>query len=164
MKILAIIFCIATTLNLCAHENDCDTQENDFKRMLMIKNIPASEITDFCLDSPIKGSETTEISDTSPISLSSEQSSAVEKSLFYTAYSVSIQNLHGHLYHVADYYDGTKVITCLTGEHKGLQGVAVNGKTIVTTVNVIWFNNYFVHYYPTGKISSDANQQVIEVY
>lgn len=154
MRILAIIFCIAT-LNLCA-------QEEDFNRMLMMKSVPVSKITDFCLDSPIKECETTEGSDI--LSRLFGQTNAVAKSTLYNAYSVSIQDSQGYLFHVADYYDGTRVVTCLNGPLLGLQGVSFKGVKIVESTDVIWFSDYFVHYYPTIIVNSYANQQIIKLY
>lgn len=86
------------------------------------------------------------------------------KSLFFETYAVSIWTIDGYSFHIADYYDGTRVVTCLDGELVGLQGIAVNGIKTAESRNVTWYNNYFVHRYPTGKINSYSNKQIIELY
>ena len=85
------------------------------------------------------------------------------KSLSHETNMVSIQVLDGFYFHVADYYDGTRVVTCLDGGLRGYQGIAFNGKQIAECNNVKWFKKHFEHQYPNGKIYSYPNKQVIKL-
>lgn len=82
----------------------------------------------------------------------------------FETYAVSILYNNGCKVHVADYYDGTKVLTFLDGELKGLQGVGVNGVQTAESNAVEWHSKYFVHYYTNGKIYTYSNKQVLELY
>ena len=82
------------------------------------------------------------------------------------AYSVAVNVLYGYTFHVADYYDGTRVVTCLDGDMKGYQGIGVNGIKQAESTNVEWHKKYFVHYYVEDdmdfKIISYPTSQVAE--
>ena len=88
----------------------------------------------------------------------------VNKSVIYAAYSVSIVNSGGFLFHVADYRDGSRVVTCLDGGMRGYQSVYLNGRQVNSSSNVTWYQNYFVHYYQGGKIHSYVDRQITEIY
>jgi hypothetical protein len=70
----------------------------------------------------------------------------------------------GYNFHTADYYDGTRVVTCLDGDLKGYQGVSVNGVLQTEGFGAEWHNGYFIHYYERGKITSYPKKQTIELY
>jgi hypothetical protein len=86
------------------------------------------------------------------------------KSKFYETYNVSVINYGGYNFHVAIYPDSTRVITCLDGEMRGYQGVAINGAQIAESFDVQWYNDHFVHRYPNGKIYSYSNKQIAELH
>ncbi len=87
----------------------------------------------------------------------------VKKQRFH-AYAVSHTVINGHNFHVADYQDGTRVVTCLSGEMRGLQGVGVNGILTQENPNAEWHKNHFVHYYTHGRILSYPTKQIFELY
>lgn len=66
-------------------------------------------------------------------------------------------------YHIADYVDGTRVVTCLDGDHKGLQGISFNGVIKAESRDVKWKKGYFIHTYPGGTITSYPNKQISEL-
>jgi hypothetical protein len=79
--------------------------------------------------------------------------------------AVSIIKKGGYSFHVADYPDGTRVVTCLDGSGKGYQGIAVNGVAIDESNDVKWYSKYhFIHKYPSGQIKSYKNKQIMEIY
>lgn len=86
------------------------------------------------------------------------------KSATFQTYNVQIVYYGGFNFHVADYIDGTRIVTCLDGTEKGLQSIAHNGTTQMQSRNVQWHNGYFIHFYPGGKVTSFPNNQVAEIY
>jgi hypothetical protein len=88
----------------------------------------------------------------------SQASIKVETSMIF------ITELNGYNLHVADYYDGTRVITVLNGDLIGYQEVSVNGIPMNTSTDIKWHKRYFVHYYSSGKISTYEHKQILEVY
>lgn len=91
-------------------------------------------------------------------------SMAAKASKYYETYNVRIQTANGYNFHVADYSDGTRVVTCLDGEMRGLQGVAINGVVTSESYNVTWYSNYFTHRHTGGTVTSWVNRQVIQLY
>ncbi|HSX03617.1 MAG TPA: hypothetical protein VLG76_02685 [Rhabdochlamydiaceae bacterium] len=82
----------------------------------------------------------------------------------YETYSVFQTVINGFTFHVADYIDGTRVVTCLDGPDRGLQIVGVPG-LIQTYSNVVQWNiDHFIHYYEHGRIISYVNRQIAELY
>lgn len=154
MKALVLLLCLAT-FNLGA-------QENEFNQILSVKNIQITEPIDFTSGNPVIKS--TPLLEDDALAIKLDESSVVKKSVFYEAYAVWIQNLNGYNFHIADYWDGTRVVTCLDGGMVGLQAISVNGIKMVESTNVKWYNNRFVHRYPAGKVTSYSYKQTSEVY
>jgi hypothetical protein len=97
--------------------------------------------------------------------LSKVDTSQVDKSSrFYETYRVSVINYGGFNFHVADYNDGARIVTCLDGGMRGYQAIAYNGSQVASSYDVQWYSNYFVHRYPDGKVYSYSNRQIAEVY
>lgn len=80
-----------------------------------------------------------------------------------TTYIVQQVYYGGYNFHIADYPDGTRVVTCLDGDMKGVQGIAENGMQMGGSSNVQWHKGYFVHFYPAGTITSYPNMQVADL-
>ena len=81
----------------------------------------------------------------------------------FESYSVEIKTLGGFSFHIADYPDGARVVTCLDGKMKGYQALYVNGIQIMDSWDVTWYSNYFIHKYVGGCVYSCAYKQVIQV-
>lgn len=81
----------------------------------------------------------------------------------FETYAVRIDFFEGHRFHVADYYDGTCVVTCLDGPLLGYQVISVHGVVTADSSDVIWRKNHFVHRYPSGKVFTYERMQVIEL-
>lgn len=88
---------------------------------------------------------------------------SVAKSFRAETSSVAVAKLNGVTIHIADYPDGTRVLTCLEGSLKGLQEGYFNGVLILSSRNVKWHSKYFVHTYPNGKVTSYPNKQILEI-
>lgn len=86
------------------------------------------------------------------------------KSQYFETYAIFIRYDQGYSFHVADYYDGTRVVTSLDGPLQGHQLVGVNGIITADSSNIKCYSNYCVHYYVGGKITTYPNRQVIEIY
>lgn len=89
------------------------------------------------------------------------------KSVKFHANTVSITFVGGFAFHVADYfgtYGNSRIVTCLDGDMIGHQGISDNGIRRIESTNVEWYNNYFIHYYPSGKVISYENSQIAEFY
>ena len=93
----------------------------------------------------------------------SVQKKATKYSTTYETRFVSVIVLDGYKIHVADYYDGTRVVSFLDGDMKGYQAGSVNGVFTGDSRNVEWHKNYFVHRYPRCKITSYPNKQIFEI-
>jgi hypothetical protein len=157
MKILSSLF-LMLAFSLCAGE-----QEKEFAQLLSIKNINPSEMQDLCSGKQ-KEKVAAASEKTSPKAIAMESTDAAKDSLFFDTYFISYQVINGYTFHVADYLDGTRIVTCLDGYLRGLQGVSVNGIQVSESTDVIWYGNYFVHWYITGKVYSYTYKQVIELY
>lgn len=92
------------------------------------------------------------------------QDVSYHRSIKAEAYLVSISTINGSSYHVADYFNGTRVVTCLNGYYMGLQAIGVNGIIIADSVAVEWHKNYFLHYYPEGQVISYPTKQFLKIY
>ena len=155
MKYLTVILCLIA-FNLCA-------QEPQFEQILAIKNL--SEMPKNCSDfSWAQEDFSLEETRVSTFSLELTAQKPKNISLRYETQLVSILNYDGFNFHVADYFDGTRIVTCLDGDLKGLQGIAVNGVKVVECNNVEWYKTHFLHHYPTGVIYSYASKQIVEVF
>lgn len=93
-----------------------------------------------------------------------KNASSVAKSFRLETSAVAEIKLNGLKYHVADYPDGTRVITCLDGSLKGLQEVYFEGSRILMSIDVEWHSKYFEHKYPNGKVKSYPNKQIADIY
>lgn len=82
----------------------------------------------------------------------------------YETTNVSIVILGGYKFHVADYLDGSRVVTALDGKMKGYQAVGMNGIQQGYSENVEWRGTSFIHYYPYGRIISYPDRQIVELY
>ena len=140
MRILAILLClVAFNLN---------GQEEEFKQMLSIRQVTVTDMESIYSGVLSEKIETTKSDAISRFLSPSETDSQLEKkSLISETFAVSVQYLSGYLFHVADYFDGTRVVTCLDGPLVGLQGISINGVQIAESYDVTWLSNYFVHYY-----------------
>lgn len=88
----------------------------------------------------------------------------VSYSLTVESVSVHTHIQNGYKFHIADYYNGTRIVTCLNGSMKGLQGVSSYGNKVAESSNVEWHSSYFIHYYPDGRVESYPNKQYMKVY
>jgi hypothetical protein len=70
---------------------------------------------------------------------------------------------NGYNFHIADYNDGTRIITCLDGPMRGYQGIVFNGYQVAESFDVKWHSNYFVHQYPAGQVTSYSNRQIAKL-
>ncbi len=162
-----------------AHAEEEITQEDGFQQLfLTTENVVIGEET-MCAESlwksdhvsipsPTKSNKSIDFSGISPGLLSMDASNAEHlvkgaKKAYFETYAAGVVVLGGYLWHVADYYDGTRVVTALDGGMRGYQGVSVYGIQTAESVNVEWHKDYFVHRYPTGKIYSYPNRQIIEI-
>ena len=66
-------------------------------------------------------------------------------------------------FHIADYADGIRVVTCLDGNEKGLQGIGFNGVIQGESRDVKWKKGYFIHNYVGGRVISYPNKQIAEL-
>lgn len=123
-------------------------QESEFKQLLLQKNEKATEETKKPLGSQLE----------------EKSVSKNLKALIVETYFVSHVHLGGYEFHVADYKDGTKIVTCLDGSMRGLQGISYRGLLRIESRNVRWCGDYFVHFYPGGTVTSFSDRQISELY
>lgn len=160
MRFFITIFFTLISLNLYS-------QNQEMQQLLSMQSVPVSEVPDICSmtscepfqKESVDGLSLLHSTDKSEASLSIERASYL-----YDAYYVGINIVGGYTFHVADYLDGTRVVTCLDGSMRGCQGVAKYGVQIAASDVVVWHSNYFVHYYQDGEITSFPSAQVIEIY
>ncbi len=75
------------------------------------------------------------------------------------------QTINGGLnFHIANYIDGTCIITYLDGAEKGLQGIFFNGVLQNGSTLVEWHKNHFIHFYQYGRVTSYCDRQIAELY
>lgn len=123
-------------------------QEVEFKQLLSQKNEKA----------------TAEVKKPLGASLEEKSQTKCLKAVIIETYFVTHVQLGGYEFHIADYKDGTKIVTCLDGSLRGTQGISYRGQLQIESRNVSWFGNYFVHYYPGGTVTSFADRQISELY
>jgi hypothetical protein len=140
-------------------------QEQELMKLVSIQTVNVNDMMNIALESASnEESESDNLILAKRIDQQSSESELVKKSIYFNAASVNIQKMNGYHFHVADYTDGTRIVTSLDGEIKGMQVVGYNGKLVVSSSNVEWQNNNFTHYYPAGKVISYPNQQILIVY
>lgn len=154
------------------------TQENEFKQLLSMQFLSTNDIPNICseeislsepcssdgLSSLLLNGETKELQNLFESGMQCNAKSS-KKSQKFETYSVVITNIDGYIFHVANYYGSygnSRVITCLNGEMRGLQGISDNGVQMAESTDVVWHNDYFVHRYPRGKVISYSNRQILE--
>jgi hypothetical protein len=142
-------------------------QEQIIEKLLSVRAINTTEISDICSQNIcpseyfadeglsyqlVSGANT----DLQPMSSSKKMET----------YSIMIHNIEGYTFHIADYYGywgNSRVVTCLDGGLRGLQGISDNGILMVQSTDVKWHKNYFEHKYPAAKVYSYSNKQVFEL-
>lgn len=70
----------------------------------------------------------------------------------------------GWVSHIADYGDGTRIVTAINGDLQGYQIVGYNGRLLFDSWNIEVHNGYFIHYYPNAKVVTHDNKQQIKYY
>jgi hypothetical protein len=162
-------------LFLCLFSLTSYAQEKELYEILTKPHDFGGRYHDSSIPSAIASTPKTQLSDkTTDDSHKDEKSMSVKKGKKLSAKSVrartetsavSIIKNGGYLFHVADYPDGTRVVTCLDGSGKGYQGMSVNGVAGGGSNDVKWHSKYhFVHKYPCGQVKSYENKQIIEIY
>ncbi|MDB2613682.1 hypothetical protein N9Y92_00810, partial [Chlamydiales bacterium] len=151
---------ITIILGLCVISN-INAQELEIKQLSVVQNLSAlegEEVGDssICVEMLEEGSPSIQSHNRSTKFMS--LSTKVE-----TTY-VQVVRSNGYTFHVADYYDGTRVISCLDGSLKGLQEMYFNGVLQAWTNAVLWSNGYFIHYYQHGEVISYPNKQIVKIY
>lgn len=154
MRILAVLFCLVAF--------NAYPQEQQFSEMLSIKNVKATSLEEVFTEPSFPAAA--ENSKAARLAAPEAAAAFQSKSLYFETYVVYIQSYGGYTFHVADYLDGTRVVTCLDGPLMGLQGISVNGIKIGESNDVIYYPTFFVHFYPGGKIYSYLNKQIFEIY
>lgn len=92
------------------------------------------------------------------------QNNPAESQLRFETNCVQIVIREDLTLHIADYSDGTRIVTALDGPLEGLQVIGFNGKPMAESRNVQWHKGYFIHFYPGGKVTSYPNKQISELY
>lgn len=164
MRLLIFLLCLITF--------DGYAQSDEIEQLISIQNIHVSEMhnicfPDICLPSHLKIESLSyqlSIANETTTKFQEKKIMASNKSLKFEAYSVAINTLNGFIFHVADYYDGTRVVTALDGNLRGYQVIAVNGVMVASSTGVEWNSDNFVHYYQNGKVISHFNRQTLELY
>ncbi len=150
LLILASLFLIGTV----------QAQEEEFRQLLSMQNKSAMEkFEESENDTPEEA-----LGPLLHFGIGGKRSPSLKCPLRRKTHAIRIVIHGGYNFHVADYPDGTCVVSCLDGPEKGLQGIAFRGDMIAETRNVEWHECYFVHFYPAGKITSYQHKQVAEVY
>lgn len=157
MRILTLLMCIAS-LALGA-------QEKEFEQLLKTYSVNASLFDSFCKGqlpekSELNTSENFEIS-----RLNNADSTNLEKmSAFFETFDVKIVTSGGFNFHIGDYFDGSRTVTCLDGPLAGLQAISVNGVKMAESTDVSFYDDGFSHWYLKGAVHTYRYKQVIEVY
>lgn len=146
MRLLLCVFCLFTA-GLCAD------QEQEFTQLLSAKNIYDLSTIDFSVPESIDD----QIVD-------SQIEGLTAKDLVFQTYNVYINTSSGYKFHIADYYDGSRVVTCLNGPLVGKQAVGAGGVILIESTTVQWYSDGFTHWYPTGVIYTFIEKQVMKVY
>lgn len=159
-----ILVCVSllSFTKIYAFEN---AQERAIDKLITVRNLDASQIPDICSKN-ICPSEYPDEEGLSYQVLGEDNTSLHQKKIKVETYSVMINTIDGYTFHVADYYGQfghSRVITCLDGALRGLQGIADNGVLMVQSTDVKWHKNYFEHKYPAAKIYSYSYKQIFEL-
>lgn len=144
-----LLFCLVFLGNLNANQSD----EVQLKTLSVLGSVVNSDCKNF------EG----ESFETVAGLLLDKQASFYCSQRFY-AFCVGFEYINGFRYHVADYYDGTRVVTCLNGPSMGLQTVYLRGFWVGDSWDVNWRKRSFVHWHVSGRITSYDYKQVIELY
>lgn len=159
MRILiALLFCLVTSISYA--------QDEELKQLEILQSI--------CQSSGNKDTDTNlnelsnlSVSDALPMSIALNLNQNFDLKArgvqIFETYAVRIDFFDGYRFHVADYYDGTCVVTCLDGPLVGYQVIQVHGVITADSSNVVWRKNHFVHRYPNGKIYTYERMQLIEL-
>ncbi len=173
MRILtALLLCLATTLVTNGY-----AQEEELKQLEIVQSICASAVSN-----PADSRQTNlnhlpnlSMGEASPMALALNlnldlaldlnlnldlKAKRVQK---FETYAVRIDFFDGYRFHVANYYDGTCIVTCLDGPLLGYQVISVHGVVTAESSNVIWRKDHFVHRYKNGKVFTYERMQVIEL-
>lgn len=172
---LVFAFSFLISLNVNSAENQ---QEKIINLLLSMQNINVNELSDFCseeiqikenllqegLSYKMLTGNTNEFQEVFENDLMPQFNAKVNLNKFETR-SVVINKMEGYTFHIADYFGqwgNSRIVTCLDGELRGLQGIADNGVIMAQSTDVTWHKNYFVHRYPKGKVTSYPNKQTCE--
>jgi len=180
MRYLLIALLCLTSLFVCHGY----AQQEEITQLLSVQNISISEVPNIStpdnflnernmdeglsfqlLTKEKEEHQNSRENDTSP-RVNAKKMASKKTQKFY-ANVVAINVLNGYTFHVADYYGpygNSRIVTCLNGEMRGLQGIADNGVITIESTDVTWHKDYFVHRYPYGKVTSYPNSQVLEIY
>jgi hypothetical protein len=145
------------TFLLCLYTFSAFAQEAELKQILSLQDVSAFGMSGLTLDELYLHDEAS-----LPENMVWHQSK-VSASRRIEAYAVATIVNQAFTYHIADYYNGIQIITCLDGELKGLQVIAVDGYIKKNSDNVDWFDDYFIHYYTDGTVYSYPNKQIMEI-
>lgn len=156
MRFISILlFCLSTTFGFA--------QEEEQKQLKIVESICAASHAESSSKkkiSDLSGDELTPMS----LTLDAQQNFGLKaKALRFETYAVRIDFFDGYRFHVADYYDGTCIVTCLDGPLVGYQVISVNGTVTADSSNVIWRKDHFVHRYLNGKVLTYERMQAIEL-
>lgn len=100
----------------------------------------------------------------SPTKISKATSQPRKYSQRFETYEARQTIFGGFKFHIAEYADGTKIITCLDGTEKGLQSISCNGMTQTESRAVQWNKDTFIHFYEHGRVISYPRRQIVEFY
>lgn len=163
MRILAILLSCLATINGYTQDQDEGSKQLEVVRTICtaskIENIdpkPAEYTKGHLLSLSID-----ELSETS---LKLDLGLKVNQIQRFETYAIAINKVDGYIFHVADYYDGTYIVTCLDGPLLGYQVISVNGMVTADSSTVVWYKNYFVHRYATGNVLTYKRKQIIELF
>lgn len=158
MKFFSMFFLCVVTLISNVHAEDDDQLKLLRSITSGVTDVDEQRVCDF------SGDLTNQLSFDN-VSGAVDRSSVQAKSVKFYSSSVFITVKGGFTFHVADYYGpyGTsRIVTCLDGNMIGHQGISDNGILQIESTNVIWYKDYFVHFYPAGHVTSYANKQICE--
>lgn len=167
LSIIALVFASISSLQGQVFES---IQEKALEKLLCVRNVNASEVPDIsspniCLTEQVTDKNLS-YQMLNGVNAALIQSKSKKASNKMETHSVMVNNIDGYIFHVADYYGvwgNSRVVTCLNGDMRGLQGIADNGILMVESTDVKWHKNYFEHNYPAAKTYSYPNKQIFEL-